>query len=62
MQFTFNLVLIILFKTISTQQEISNLDFNYHNYDQFTLVLKNYSQWYPTKTYLYSIGQSVQGN
>jgi hypothetical protein len=37
------------------------LDFNYHNYTQLTKVLQQYANTYPTKTYLYSIGQSVMG-
>lgn len=49
-------ILLVSFKFVA-----SELDFNYHNYDQFTLVLKNYSINYPTKTYLHSIGKSVQG-
>jgi hypothetical protein len=36
------------------------LDFDYHNYESLTSILKNYSKIYPTKTYLYSIGSSVQ--
>ena len=48
--FTFNIITLIK----------SDLDFGYHNYDSFTSILKNYASKYPTKTYLYSIGKSVQ--
>lgn len=36
------------------------LDFNYHNYTQLTSILQSYAIKYPTKTYLYSIGQSFE--
>lgn len=39
----------------------SNVDFNYHNYDQLTAMLRNYNQSYPHLTQLYSVGKSVQG-
>jgi hypothetical protein len=55
-------ILFIAFAQRTDQQEVFNLDFNYHNYAQFTSLLKNYSINFPDKTYLYSIGQSVQGN
>ncbi len=45
----------------SNSQEIQTLDFNYHNYVQITSILKNFSIKFPNQTYLYSIGQSVQG-
>jgi hypothetical protein len=38
----------------------SDLDFGYHDYASFTSILQSYAQKYPTKTYLYSIGKSVQ--
>ena len=37
------------------------LDFNYHNYDQMTDWLKQFSAAYSNLTALYSIGKSVQG-
>jgi murein tripeptide amidase MpaA len=36
-------------------------DYSYHDYATFTAQLKAYSVRFPTKTYLYSIGKSVQG-
>ena len=47
--------------TILTKYYSCSLDFNYHNYTQLTQVLQKYANTYPTKTYLYSIGQSVMG-
>lgn len=35
--------------------------FEYHNYTQFTKFLKDLTVKYPTKTYLYSIGKSIEG-
>ena len=39
----------------------STLAYGYYNYDELTTLLKNYASQYPTKTYLYSIGKTVQG-
>ena len=38
-----------------------SLDFAYHNYDQMTDWLKQFTAAYPNLTALYSIGKSVQG-
>lgn len=37
------------------------LEFKYHNYDDLTGILTKYATDYSNKTYLYSIGKSVQG-
>lgn len=39
----------------------SNVDFNYHNYDQLTSLLYKYNTTYPHLTQLYTIGKSAQG-
>ena len=57
MYFIQNYILVALSVTIALGQ----VDFNYHNYDQFTSLLNNYANKYPTKTFLYSIGKSVDG-
>ena len=49
----FNIILII--KSLSC-----SLDFNYHNHDSLTALLRNYTNNYPNKAFLYSIGKSVQ--
>ena len=36
-------------------------DYGYHNYAQFTAVLQQYANKFPSKAYLYSIGKSVKG-
>ena len=36
-------------------------DYSYHDYVTFSAQLKAYAARFPTKTYLYSIGKSVQG-
>lgn len=37
------------------------IDFSHHNYVQLTNYLQQLAQAYPSNTYLYSIGKSVQG-
>ncbi|RWS24665.1 Csa-PI kinase-like protein [Leptotrombidium deliense] len=37
------------------------IDFNYHNYDSMTNILRDINTAYPDITHLYSIGRSVQG-
>lgn len=37
------------------------INFNYHNYDRMTAVLRNISHHHPDLTQLYTIGKSVQG-
>jgi hypothetical protein len=54
----FKKIIILLF--VLTSCSFAALDFGYHNYVSFTSILKNYASKYPTKTYLYSIGKSVQ--
>lgn len=52
---------ILVFYVILLSACLANsLDYVYHNYEQLTSILKDYSVKYPTKTYLYSIGKSVQ--
>lgn len=42
--------------------ECQNLaSFTYHNYNDLTKLMNDYASKFPTKTYLYSIGKSVQG-
>lgn len=53
------LIIFILIKLVNC--EVSTLNYEYHNYDSFTAILKSYVKNFPNKTYLYSIGQSVQG-
>lgn len=38
----------------------SSVDYVYHNYERLSSILKDYSVKYPTKTFLYSIGKSVE--
>ncbi len=45
------------FNPIKTQ-----LDFVYHDHAALTQILVNYSITFPSKTYLYSIGKSVEGS
>ncbi len=40
------------------ESNISSLE--YHNYTDLTSILFSYAQKYPDKTYLYTIGKSVQ--
>ena len=40
----------------------ASVGFVYHDYDKLTRIMKNYAKKYPHKTYLYSIGKSVEGN
>ncbi len=44
----------------SLQKNNTELQFTYHNHDSLTSILKQFASDYPTKTYLYSIGKSVQ--
>lgn len=39
----------------------SGVDFGYHNYDQMTSMLRNFTTRYPDLSQLYSIGSSSQG-
>lgn len=36
------------------------LDYTYHNYNKLNLILKEYTIKHPTKTFLYSIGKTVE--
>ena len=51
--------ILFLFLSFSPLNNCFDLDFGYHKYDSLTSILKNYSQNYPNKVYLYSIGKSV---
>lgn len=42
------------------QNIMSAVPFQYHNHEQLTTFLKDLAAKYPTKTYLYSIGKTVQ--
>ncbi len=51
--------LIINFSNFDTITSV--LEFKYHDHTSLTQILFNYSIMYPNKTYLYSIGKSVEG-
>jgi hypothetical protein len=61
MNFIFKLLLLLLLlinkKCLSN---LTKLEFVYHSYENLTNILKFYSKSYPTKTFLYSIGKSVE--
>ena len=38
-----------------------SVDFTYHSYENMTKILKSFNQNFPNKTYLYSIGKTVEG-
>lgn len=51
---------VTLFLLLCLAKQSTSLDYVYHNYEQLTTILKDYAAKYPSKTYLYSIGKSVQ--
>ena len=54
------LALIMLISLTLTRID-TQVAFTYHNYEAYTLLLKYFNSQFPNQTYLYSIGQSVQG-
>ena len=52
---------LIIITSMSLTQIDTQVAFTYHNYEAYTLLLKYYNSQFPNQTYLYSIGQSVQG-
>ncbi len=53
--------LIFLVGSTSMTLSYETAKFQYHNYDELTLLLKKVANAYPQQTHLYSIGKSVQG-
>lgn len=54
--------LVVLFiNHITSSLAVDSVGFNYHNYDNLTRVMKSFAEKFPDKTYLYSIGKSVEG-
>ena len=59
MQFL-TLILISSYLFINNNAHYAALNFTYHNYDNLTNLLHSYSHQYPNKTYLYSIGRTIE--
>jgi carboxypeptidase M len=57
--FTFYLAWLISSSTLVKPTQ-SLVDSTYHNYEQLSTLLKDYSVKYPNKTHLYSIGKTVR--
>ena len=53
---------IVIFNLFLIINNLAALDYKYHSYNDITNLLKKYASDFPSKTYLYSIGKSIQGN
>ncbi len=54
------LLIIIIMIELKTAQNLA-VDYTYHSYENMTEILRNFNQNFPEKTYLYSIGKTVEG-
>ena len=55
-------VLVVIIGLLKDQVYGQNftLNFGYHNYENFTAILKGFAQRYPTKCHLYTIGKTIE--
>ena len=54
------LILILISSLFINNNAYYALNFTYHNYDNLTNLLHSYNHQYPNKTYLYSIGRTIE--
>ncbi|XP_053203498.1 carboxypeptidase D-like isoform X2 [Panonychus citri] len=54
-------LVIHLLASFNFVQSETTINFDYHNYDEMTMILNDINRNYPQLTSLYSIGKSVQG-